>query len=88
MLLIITILGDLEAMLLAAGFTQVVPASEAQPGDVVVHNPGPNGHALIYAGNNTYWDQTSAVYGKNPPSLSVTTRDPGYLSESLVFRAP
>ena len=70
-------------MLEDAGWTKI-PFSQAKPGDVVIHDPGPKGHALIYAGGNLCWDETSATSRTN----SKVSKSSSYLSEALIYRAP
>lgn len=61
-----------------------IPFSQAKPGDVVIHKPGSQGHALIYAGGNLCWDETSATSRTN----STVSKSNSYLSEAYIYRAP
>ena len=63
---------------------QLIQFSQAKPGDVVIHNPGPKGHALIYAGGNLCWDETSATSRTN----AKVSKSNSYLSEAYIYRAP
>ena len=70
-------------MLKAAGWREV-PASQAQPGDVVNHY---GVHVMIYAGNGRVWDQTSAVVSSSGANPTGTTRTYD-LSKCQIWRAP
>ena len=67
---------DLPNMLQAAGYKQV-SMSEIKAGDVVnrpgENSPGNQGHALIYAGGDNYYDEGCCVTssGGNPPTRSI-----------------
>ena len=70
--------GDFKAMLTDAGYHQV-SASEAQPGDVALNNPGPKGHVLIYAGEGRYfWDESCGVWTKSRGQPNGKVRDTSY----------
>lgn len=80
--------GGIPDMLQAAGWTKV-SASEMQPGDVINDYCE---HVLVYAGNDTYWDQNSCVTYRGMAS-SAPTRGPitSYTARSgdlQVWRAP
>lgn len=75
--------GGVPDMLKAAGWREV-PASQAQPGDVVNHY---GVHVMIYAGNGRVWDQTSAVVSSSGANPTGTTRTYD-LSQCQIWRAP
>lgn len=75
--------GGIPDMLKAAGWTQV-PASQAQPGDVINDYTV---HVMIYAGNGKVWDQRSAVTSSSgtPPTGTTYSRS---IAGCQVWRAP
>ena len=80
--------ADLPNMLQAAGWHQV-PASQAKPGDAVIYDPGPNGHALIYAGDKKFWDESSGVWTRHgAPSKTYRESDFYYNSPLSQFWTP
>ena len=87
--------GGIPDMLNAAGWKIRKNPADAVAGDVVLNNPGINGHVLIYAGkdangNDTYWDQNTGVissYG-NPPTGKPIVYNSSYLLSSIVYYKP
>lgn len=77
--------GDFPNMLKAYNWYKVSPSS-ASPGDVIIHDPGPNGHVAIYAGNGKVWDEYSGVIeSSGHPSGQPNSYD---ISDCQVWRAP
>lgn len=71
--------GGLSSLLKGAGWIKVEPA-EIQPGDIAI-NPGK--HAMIYAGNSTFYDQETCT--------GIKTKDPierSDYSEYTIYSAP
>lgn len=75
--------GGIPSMLQAAGWKQI-PASQAQPGDVVNDYTV---HVMVYAGDGKVWDQTSAVTSSQGTPPTGTTRSYD-LSRCQIWRAP
>lgn len=75
--------GGIPDMLKAAGWTQI-PASQAQPGDVVNDYTV---HVMIYAGDGKVWDQRSAVTSSSGTPPTGTTRSYN-ISGCQIWRAP
>lgn len=74
--------GGIPRMLMDAGWKKVAP-EEINPGDIVV-NYGI--YCCIYAGNKSYWDYTSCIFGDK----NAGKPHPNYVDveQCLIFRAP